>query len=73
MWNTKKKTKTDITLFEEYFYFVTQVKRNIEDIDPAELNTLLSKYFVQATKINGEEYEPSSLNSQMASMSRYDD
>ena len=58
--NTKKKTVSDLKLFNE-FLNSEEEERNIENIPAAELQQLAKKFVLGVRKKNGEEYEPSSL------------
>ena len=58
--NTKKKTVSDLKLFNE-FLNSEEEERNIENIPAAELQRLAKKFVLGVRKENGEEYEPSSL------------
>ena len=67
--NTKKKTVSDLKLFNEFLNSVDE-KRNIENILPAELQRLAKK-LLGVRKKNGEEYEPSSLGEFLESVDLY--
>ena len=68
--NTKKKTVSDLKLFNE-FLNSEEEERNIENIPAAELQQLAKKFVLGVRKKNGEEYEPSSLRGFLQSVDRY--
>ena len=68
--NTKKKTVSDLKLFNE-FLNSEEEERNIENIPAAELQRLAKKFVLGVRKENGEEYEPSSLRGFLQSDDRY--
>ncbi|CAC5423531.1 unnamed protein product [Mytilus coruscus] len=73
--NTSKKTKSDLKIFQLFLKSKHDIKRNIEQIPPQQLDRYLSFFFLSATKekqTNGTfEYEPSSLKSIQQSISRH--
>ena len=67
--NTKKKTVSDLKLFNEFLN--SEEERNRENIPAAELQQLAKKFVLGVRKKNGEEYEPSSLRGFLQSVDRY--
>ena len=67
--NTKKKTVSDLKLFNE-FLNSEEEERNIENIPAAELQQLAKKFVLGLRKKSGEEYEPSSLRGFLQSVDR---
>ena len=52
-------------------FLVTQNElRNITDIPPENLETLLAQFFVSVRQKNGSEYEPTSLRNMLSSFER---
>ncbi|KAK3753060.1 hypothetical protein QZH41_005506 [Actinostola sp. cb2023] len=69
--NTKKKTKQNVTLLEE-FLVLKEERRKIEEIPPQELNVYLSEFIITVRKKeNNEEYEPNSIRSLIANFERH--
>ena len=69
--NTLKKTMYDLKILKEYLQQPNiNEQRNIQDIPPTELSTILSRFFMSVRKANGEEYEPCSLRAFMSSFDR---
>lgn len=68
--NTKKKTKQNVGLLEEFLGFKEE-RRKIEEIPPQELNVYLSEFIITVRTKDNQEYEPSSLRSLIASFERH--
>jgi len=68
--NTKKKTKQNIALLEEFLRFKEE-RRKIEEIPPQELNVYLGEFIIAVRTKENKEYEPNSLRSLMASFERH--
>lgn len=68
--NTKKKTLGHQKLFES-FLIEKQDTRQIHQIPPNELNTLVCEFLMRVRQKNGKDYEPSSLRSIVSSLDRY--
>ena len=68
--NTARKTAHDITLLNQFLHS-NQISetRDISEINPRDLNQMLSKFFLSVRKANGEQYdyEPGSLRSKLTS------
>ena len=54
--NTEK-TKTDLNVWPRWCSSVNE-RRQMEDIPPEELNSLLAHFFIKVRKLSGEELEP---------------
>ena len=67
--NTTKKTKTDLNVWTRWCNSINE-KRQMEDIPPEELNSLLAHFFIKVRKLNGEEFEPGTLTSFQRSFDR---
>lgn len=68
--NTLSKTTRDLALFQE-FLKAKQVDKNVETIEPSELNELVSAFIVEVKKKDGQDYEPTTLRSFISSFDRY--
>ena len=68
--NTTKKTKTDLNVWTRWCNSINE-RRQMEDISPEELNSLLAHFFIKIRKLNGEEFEPGTLTSFQRSFDRY--
>lgn len=70
--NTKKKTKSDVQLFERWLESIPGEIRSVEEIPPVELNKLLRNFYLTVRKQkSNEEYEPDTLVSIKNSIDRY--
>ena len=52
--NTLSKTKRDLALFQEYLK-ARQVEKEVETIEPTELNELVSAFLVEVKKKDGQD------------------
>ncbi|KAH3888866.1 hypothetical protein DPMN_012908 [Dreissena polymorpha] len=68
--NTKKKTVSDIKLFNQFLLY-KQDSRNVENILAHELNNLICEFLLGVTKKDGLEYEPTTLRGIIGSIDRY--
>ena len=68
--NTLSKTKRDLALLTEYLE-TKNVQQNLEEIQPRDLDELLSAFLVEVRKKDGDEYEPTTLRSFISSFDRY--
>ena len=68
--NTKRKTLYDMKVLKE-FLDACNVKREIEDIAPVELQEIIKKFVLAVRKKNGEEYETSSIRAFIQSIDRH--
>jgi hypothetical protein len=68
--NTLSKTKRDLALLQE-FLKTKQVQEDVENIEPTDLNELLSAFLVEVKKKDGGDYEPTTLRSFISSFDRY--
>jgi integrase len=69
--NTLSKTLYDIKILKEFLQQPEiNESREIQNIPPAELSTILSRFFITVRKSNGSEYEPTSLRGMMSSFDR---
>lgn len=68
--NTLSKTKRDLALFQEYLK-ARQVEKEVETIEPTELNELVSAFLVEVKKKDGQDYEPTTLRSFVSSIDRH--
>ena len=59
--NTKEKTKRDVKLLETFLRNENNDEREVQDIEPAELNKHLAEFIRSVRRKDGEYYEPSSL------------
>jgi len=69
--NTKRKTKTDMTLLTTFLESQSERRRRLEDIPPEDLDPYMSRFILSVRKQNGDEYEPTSLRRIIASFDRY--
>ena len=61
--NTKEKTKRDVKLLETFLRNEKNDEREVQDIEPAELNKHLAEFIRSVLRRkDGEDYEPSSLS-----------
>ena len=69
--NTKEKTKRDVKLLEEFLRNEKNDEREVQDIEPAELNKHLAEFIRSVRRKDGEDYEPSSLRCLVSSIERH--
>ena len=69
--NTKEKTKQDVKLLETFLRNEKNDKREVQDIEPAELNKHLAEFIRSVRRKDGEDYEPSSLRCLVSSIERH--
>ena len=68
--NTLRKTRGDINLVNQFLRKKGE-NRNMNEICPAELDTLLANFVLSVRKGDGKEFEPCSLRSIISSVDRY--
>lgn len=69
--NTKEKTKRDVKLLETFLRNEKNDEREVQDIEPAELNKHLAEFIRSVRRKDGEDYEPSSLRCLVSSIERH--
>ena len=69
--NTTKATNRDIKTVSDWLLREKSESRNIQNIEPKELDELLSQFFVFVRKRDGTEYQPSSLTSMLHGIDRH--
>lgn len=71
--NTKKKTKNDMKIFQEFLKRRKEINvgDGIETLPKSTLNELIANFLVNVRKKSGEEYEPSTLRGIFCSINRY--
>ena len=69
--NTKEKTKRDVKLLEMFLRNEKNDEREVQDIEPAELNKHLAEIIRSVRRKDGEDYEPSSLRCLVSSIERH--
>ena len=69
--NTVKKTKRQVALLTEFLQTKGDLRSEILEIPPAEMNELLSEFILRVRTKGGQDYEPSSLRSMVASFERH--
>ena len=67
---TRKKTIGHIKLLNSFLQEVGET-REVQNIPPSDLDSLLRKFFVGVRQKNGDEYEPSYLRGMLGSFERY--
>ena len=68
--NTARKTTNDMRIMNTFLREQGE-ERNIEEIPPPELNSLLSKFLLCVKRQDGEEYEPNTIRGFFASVDRH--
>ena len=68
---TVTKTRSDLNAFKNYWREYENEEREIHNIPPSELDTLLCKFFINVRRKDGKEYEPSTLTSFQRSLQRH--
>ena len=69
--NTVQSTKRDVNNIQRWMAINLFNVQNIENLDPAELNSVLKRYFISVRKQDGTNYEPSSLTAMLYSVDRH--
>ena len=69
--NTKKKTNTDVSKFQNFLETKAGVKEQIENINPRDLAKYLSLYIIEVKKPDGSSYEPDTISSWLHSIKRH--
>ena len=71
--NTAYKIKSDIGKFKQYIgsNFPEESDKDLVDISPAKLDTILQNFYIQASRANGEEYEPTTMKGFQCSIDRH--
>lgn len=69
--NTARKNKYDISILTSFMEQKLGEFREVYNIPPFELNTVLCKFFIGVRKANGDEYEPNSLRGMLSSIDRF--
>ena len=69
--NTKRKTSSDVALFQRFLKEIHDIDEDLEEIEPELLNIYMAEFFVSVRKSDGQQYEPLSLRSFFASFNRY--
>jgi hypothetical protein len=69
--NTKRKTKTCLSLFKQFLQEVQNTDEDVETIEPRRLDLNMSEFFAAARKADSSKYEPLSLRSIFASFYCY--
>jgi hypothetical protein len=68
--NTAYKTRSDVKIFREWLGRIGDF-RQLENIQPSQLNMLLARFFLVAHRQSGEDYEPDTLTSIVNSVDRH--
>ena len=68
--NTCKTTKTWYNVYASWAEARNE-RKNMENIPPTELNTILERFYAEVCKKDGSDYEPESLGVMQASLDRY--
>ena len=68
--NTKKKTASDLNVFYRWAKTVKKT-RQLDEIQPQELDKLLTHFVLKVRKQNGDEFEPDTLTSLFRSIDRF--
>ena len=66
--NTKEKTKRDVKLLETFLRNEKNDEREVQDIEPAELNKHLAEFIRSLRRKDGEDCEPSILRCLVSSI-----
>ena len=68
--NTVKKTRYDLNVFQRFLNECGE-RRQLTEIPPAELDSLLCNFYITAKKKDDNEYEPDTMSSFSRSIQRY--
>ncbi|XP_063401274.1 uncharacterized protein LOC134685413 [Mytilus trossulus] len=69
--NTKRKTKSDISLFQSWLLATQNEERQFSTIENEKLDQYLARFFISVRNKKGEEYEPDTLKSIQSSINRH--
>ena len=69
--NSSKSTGFCLSVWKNWCVDHKEITDEIENYEPAELNTLLEHFYAEVNNKKGEDYEPESLKVMMASLDRH--